>query len=90
MGDSPAIEVVYRAEAERLWRALVGYSGSREIAMPVYAARHETNSRREGEAPYRVGRLRRESASIVTAPRSTRAVTMNCVDASKPTKPMPL
>ena len=40
--------------------------------------------------PYRIGRLRRESASIVTAPRSTRAVTMNWVDASKPTRPMPL
>jgi RNA polymerase sigma factor (sigma-70 family) len=32
MGDAPAVEDVYRAEAERLWRALVGYSGSREIA----------------------------------------------------------
>jgi hypothetical protein len=44
----------------------------------------------EGEAVYRVGRLRRESASIVTAPRRTRAVTMNWVDASKPTRPIPL
>lgn len=32
MGDAPAVEELYRAEAEKLWRAIVGYSGSREIA----------------------------------------------------------
>ena len=68
-------------------------------AMGVPVGRHVDRARREPlrvpphegvKAPYRVGRLRRESASIVTAPRSTSAVTMNWVDASNPTRPMPL
>jgi RNA polymerase sigma-70 factor, ECF subfamily len=55
MADTPTLEALYRAEAQRLWRSLVGYTGSRDIADEAVAeafarALHQPGSIRDPRA----------------------------------------